>query len=160
MNQSRVRRLETAGIEVERSEVFVEVNVQPVAARFLGVDGGSSNQLGSGAGMLVDGAHLGIEQEVMVAAVPFNVHEANEQSVVVPGTHPTKAVRANPGPPTARRAPAVRLRERDQLLVRKFAAPLVLETHVPIVADGDGARLDAVVRNFCAVSSTLRRDGA
>lgn len=105
------------------------------AARFFGEDGSPSNQLRSDAGMLVDGTHLGIKQEGMIAAVPRNVDEPDQQSVLVPGTNPAQAVRADPVPPTERRAPAVRLCEREQLLVLYVASELVLQTHVSMVAD-------------------------
>lgn len=71
----------------------------------------------------------------MIAAVPRNVDEADQQSVLVPGTNPAQAVRADPVPPTERRAPAVRLCERQQLLVVYVASKLVLQTHVSMVAD-------------------------
>lgn len=137
VDQSCLRGLEAAGIEVERSEIVVEVHVQPFAAGFLGVDGSSSNQLKPDTGMLVEGTHLGIEQEGMVAAVPCKVDEANQQSVVVPNTDPAKAVRADPVPPPVRRASPVRLREREQLLVLNITTPLVVEIHHSMVADDE-----------------------
>jgi hypothetical protein len=62
VEQSCLRRLEPAGVEVEGREVVVEVDMQPFAARSLGVDGSSTNQFSADAGMLVDGTYLGIEE--------------------------------------------------------------------------------------------------
>jgi hypothetical protein len=160
VDQSCVRGLEAAGIEVERSEIVVEVHVQPFAASFLGVDGGSSNQLRTDTGMLVDGTDLGIEQKGMVAAIPCNVDEANQQSVVVPDTDPAKAVRADPVPPPVRRASPVRLREGEQLLVVNIATPLVVEIHFSMVADDESFAQQPPRRWTCPIiTSTPPRTG-
>ena len=69
-----------------------------IRSPLLGEDGSPSNQRRSDAGMLVDGTHLGIKQEGMVAAVPRNVDEPDQQAVLVPGANPAQAVRADPAP--------------------------------------------------------------
>ena len=56
--------------------------------------------------MLVDGTHLGIKQEGMVAAVPRNVDEPDQQAVLVPGaTQPRLYGRILSHEPSDRRPP-------------------------------------------------------
>jgi len=100
-----------AGVVVERSEVVVEVDVEPLAACVFRVGGRSPNQLSSDTGASMIRTHLGIEEERVIAAVPCDIHEADERSVPGPGGYPAKAVRSDCVPPSDRSPPAIGQRQ-------------------------------------------------
>ena len=99
MDQPRSRRAEPAGVKVERGELCVEVDVQPLASRGPSVKYRPTDHLGSNALMLKAPPGLRVHEEGVVAAVPGHVHEADELSVDVPGGYPTEAVAPDLVPP-------------------------------------------------------------
>jgi hypothetical protein len=73
------------------------------------------------------GPRLRVEENGMIAAVPGDVDETNECAVVVAGGDPPQRVGPDPLPSACFGVAAVRQRQRDELLVRRFASPILAQ---------------------------------
>ena len=124
MEQPRQSRGEPAGIEVERREVVLEVDVEPLAACVLRMSGGDADELDADASPLVARPHFRVEQERVVATVPGDVREPDEPSVFRSCGDPAQAVRPDAVPPSRFATTSVRLGELGELFVSEIAAPL------------------------------------
>jgi hypothetical protein len=133
-NQSGCRLLEAAGIEIERTQVLLEVDVEPFALGGTGFVGRGCDQRGtdtSPPAMLRD--HC-VQDEGMDTTVPDNVHEA-DQRAVLRGTDPAETVALksfSPVGPSDGVTEAVSV-ERVEGGVAEGAPPLVLDRHFSIV---------------------------
>src|SRR5882672_2267613 len=93
-NQAGVGRREAARREVERTEVWIEVDMQPLAAGGAGLaDRDRDQRPADPAAARVRGDH-GVEHEGMDAAVPRDVDEPDEP-VGVARAHPPEAMAAD-----------------------------------------------------------------
>lgn len=81
MDQAGGRRGETAGLQVEGSEFGSELDVEPLASGGSRLGDRTLDELGPDAAVLVIAARLRVEEEGVVAAVPSDVHETEEESV-------------------------------------------------------------------------------
>jgi hypothetical protein len=107
-----------AGIEVERREVLLEVDVKPLATSLLGVPGGMADKRGGNAPPLILTGDLGVEEEGVIASIPHHIDKADQAaSRLQPCCHPAKAVRSDPIPPPGHRLPAMCRDEDNQLCV-------------------------------------------
>ena len=77
----------------------------------------------------MDAACLRVEQECVIASVPDDVDEPDQEPVAVAGTDPAETVRTDPIPPPDGRVAAVRADEVGHLLVRH--APSFLTSAEP-----------------------------
>jgi hypothetical protein len=82
-----------------------------------------AHNLGANTSMLMGAPCLRVDQESVVAAVPGDVHEADERSIAAACRHPPQAVWPDPLPPTSNGVAAVRLDEVDHLVVSHRPAP-------------------------------------
>jgi hypothetical protein len=76
------RGLEATGIEVERREVFFEVDVKPLATGSLGVLGSVADKRRRDTLPLVLTGDLGIEEEGVIASVPCHVDKADQAAIL------------------------------------------------------------------------------
>lgn len=107
-----------AGIEVERREVLLEVDVEPFATSLLGVPGGMADKRGGNAPPLILTGDLGVEEEGVIASIPHHIDKADQAATrLQPCCHPAKAVRSDLIPPPGHRLPAVCRDEDNQLCV-------------------------------------------
>src|SRR6185437_11438317 len=93
-NEPGVGGGEAAAAEVERAEMVLEVDVQPLAARGLGFFGRDGDQPGADPVVLGAFGDQGVEDEGVDAAVPGDVDEADE-AFAVPRADPAQAVLAD-----------------------------------------------------------------
>jgi hypothetical protein len=139
MEHTRGRGPKPARSQVERREAItvVEVDVDPFAARILGMRHSLTNELRSNAAALVVGAHLRVEQEGVVTSVPRNVDETDRGAVGRSSGNPAETVWPDLLPPAWRRITAIGCSERYQLLIGENAAPAVLDlrNHGSMVAE-------------------------
>jgi len=87
-DQSGVRRCEAARVEIERSQVVLEVDVEPLAAGSARLGDSDRNELGSDSLPAGPRSHHGVEDEGMDRAVPRYVNEADELVAVRAQTQP------------------------------------------------------------------------
>jgi hypothetical protein len=106
---------EAAGIEVERRQVFFEVDVQPLATSRLGVPDGLADQGSSNAPPLMPTGDLVIKQEGVIASVPRHVDKADQAATGQAGGHPAQAVGPDLIPP-AGHSPAAMSGDKDHHL--------------------------------------------
>jgi hypothetical protein len=118
---------EAAGIEVERREVLLEVDVKPLASGLFGVPGGMADKRGGNAPPLMLTGDLGVEEEGVVASIPHHIDKADQAATRLQACcHPAKAVRSDLVPPPGRRVPAVCCDEGNHLCVGEWSTPAVL----------------------------------
>jgi len=91
LDQTRRSRLEPTGIEVERCERFVEVDVDPLATRRPSAIDGQLHDSGSDALPSGVGCDQGVENEGVHTAVPRQIHEPDQRSTVS-GADPSETV--------------------------------------------------------------------
>ena len=127
VDQSRRRGAEPAGVDVERRMLGLEVDVEPLASCRLRVMDGSAHDARADAVALPVAPRLGVEEERVIAAIPRDVDEPDEQAVRVACRHPAEAVWPDPVPPAGRGPAAVGLDELDQLAVADRASPDVVD---------------------------------
>lgn len=120
------RGAEAAGIEVEPSEMLVEVHVQPLAPGRLGVPGSTVDKRRGDPLSLTLSGDLGVEEEGVVTPVPCHVDKADQGAVELPGSDPAKAVGPDLIPPSGRSSAAMRCDERHHLCVGDRPAPAIL----------------------------------
>src|SRR5262249_12355290 len=85
-------RPEAAGIEVERRQVLLEIDVEPLATRCRGMPDSMTHQGGANALPLMLTGDLGIEQEGVIASVPCDVDKADQAAAIQQASgHPAKA---------------------------------------------------------------------
>ena len=93
---------EATGIEVERRQALVEVDVKPLATCRLGMPGSVAHQGGGNAPSLMLTGDLGIEEEGVIASVPRHVDKANQAAAMLQASgHPAKAVGPDLVPPAS-----------------------------------------------------------
>ena len=85
MYESGRRWSEAAGVEIEGLQFRFEVDVEPLATRGLGLPGRQVDEASPDASVLEHGVRLRVEQEGVIAAVPRDVHEADEYTIPPPG---------------------------------------------------------------------------
>lgn len=90
-DQSGSRLIEAAAIEIERTQVLLEVDVKPLALRDTGFCGRSCDERGSDSFRPARLRDHRVEDEGMNSAVPDNVDEA-DQRAVFPCADPAEAV--------------------------------------------------------------------
>lgn len=138
-DQSGCRLLEAAGIEVERTKVFLEVNVEPLALRGTSFVSSSCDQRASNTAALAMLGDYRVQDEGVNSAVPDHVDEA-DQRAVFPSADPAEAVALESFSPVSlsdRVAEAVSM-QRVEGGVVEVAPPLVLDRHSSIVESGSG----------------------
>jgi hypothetical protein len=109
----------------ERAQVVIEVDVQPLAAGRTGLALGDPHELQADSAPAGAQRDERVEHEGVAAAVPDDVHEADEV-VLVPRRHPAEAVALDllaPVPVEQVVLEALRM-QRVQLDARERAAPL------------------------------------
>jgi hypothetical protein len=116
---------EPTSVEVERLELWVEVDVEPLATGGLRLPGRELDKARPDAFALEGAVRLGVEQERVVSAVPRDVHEADDRPVGRPGRDPAETVRAYLIPPAVYRPSAVRVHQADYLAIRQWATPAI-----------------------------------
>lgn len=99
MDQSGVGRAKAARIEVERCQLGIEVDVEPLASCGLGVPRGEADELRSYAPALVRAVRLRVDEEGVVSTVGCDVDEADEAPVGVAGSDPAETVGTDSIPP-------------------------------------------------------------
>lgn len=97
-DQSCRRLSEAAGIEVERTQVFFEVDMQPLTLCSTASLSSCLDQRGSHPVRTVALSYDRVQDERMDAAVPGDVNEA-DQAMIFPGTDPAEAVTLKPCTP-------------------------------------------------------------
>ena len=95
MDQPGLRRTKAAGVEIERTKVGLEVDVEPLVARGAGVLRCEANDPRSDALALPSAVRLRVDEKGMVSAVRDDVGEADQALVRVAGGDPAETVRAN-----------------------------------------------------------------
>lgn len=126
MNQPGWSGPEVAGIEVERCEVLLEVDVKPLAPGCLCMRRSVADKRGANPLPLMLTSDLGIQEEGMIASVPCDVDKADKAAVgLQAGGNPAKAVSPHLIPPASRRLAAMRSDKQDHLCVRDWCAPAV-----------------------------------
>jgi hypothetical protein len=123
MYEASLRRSESACVVVERGESFVKVDFYPLAPGLLRVAHCDADKFSADAPSLMIGTHFRVDEEGVVAAIPRNVHEADERPLTYPRGDPAETVRADPVPPPSLRCSTVRLREHYELVVSGLATP-------------------------------------
>lgn len=93
-NQTGVRRCEAAGVEIERAQVILEADVEPLAAGSARLGDGDRHELGPYALPAGVRGHHSVEDEGMDCTVPRHVDKTHEL-VAVTGTDPAQAVPLN-----------------------------------------------------------------
>src|SRR5919197_5559200 len=120
-------RPEAARLEVERLELRLEVDMEPLAARRVRMLRGQRDEPRSDPLPLQLSPYLRVEQERVVAAVPGDVHEPDRRPVLRPGHDLPQALLTNAIPPPLDGVPAVRAHELDHLRVRQPPAPVICD---------------------------------
>jgi hypothetical protein len=136
-NQTGCRLLEAAGIEIERTQVILEVNVEPFALRGTSFVSRSCDQRAANTSPLAMLGDHRVKDEGVNSAVPDHVDEA-DQRAAFPGADPAKTVALKSFSPVSlsdRVAEAVSM-QRVEGGVVEVAAPLVLDRHSSIVGSG------------------------
>lgn len=127
IDQPRIRASEAAGVEVEGRQVWLEVDVEPLASGRVCMMRGPPHDLGADATALPAATRLRIEQERVISTVPSNVDEPDQDAVVVARRDPAEAVRADAVPPSGCRSAPVRFDELDHLVIGHRGSPEVLD---------------------------------
>lgn len=115
--------------------VILEVDVQPFALGRTGLSGGFGDKPGSDPGTAVAPCDHGVQNERVDTAVPRDVHEADEITVMA-CTDPAEAVAVHPGQPFDIRDPMVESRCMQRI------DGCVVEVATPLVRDRHGASVD------------------
>ncbi len=120
-------RPEAAGIEVERRQVLLEIDVEPLATCRLGMPDSMTHKGGANALPLMLNGDLGIEEEGVVASVPRHVDKANQADAALQARgHPAKAAGPDLVPPPSRGLAAMRSDQRHHFRVGDWSAPAIL----------------------------------
>src|SRR5205814_435088 len=106
MDQPGVRRAKAARVEVERREVGVEVDVEPLASGGPGVLRREMHGPCSYARALVSAVRLRVDEKRMISAVRHHVDESDHPAAGVAGDDPTETVRTDSIPPADLGVPA------------------------------------------------------
>jgi hypothetical protein len=93
VNQTSICPTETAGLEVEPSELRLEVDVKPLATGGSGVDDCMPHEFATDAAVLMTAACLRVKQECVILSVPCDVDEPDENSITVAGADPAETLR-------------------------------------------------------------------
>jgi hypothetical protein len=88
VDQSRVGRLETAGAEVEPTQVVLEVDMEPLTTGRLGPLCGHGYKFGAHVATLVRACDDRVQDESMAGPVPHDVQEADSSRSSRAQTHP------------------------------------------------------------------------
>lgn len=124
-----IRRPEPARAEVERAEVIVEVDVQPLAPGLARSRRGQGDKPSPGSPPLHPRSDQGVQDERVHGAIPGDVDEA-DQVIVFPGAHPAQAVPVHLCPPVI-----VCHDPMAEALGMQRVERLVAETPAPLVSD-------------------------
>lgn len=129
------RRLpEATGIEIERTQMLLEVDVKPLALRGTGFLGRNCDKrCANSSRPAMPGDHR-VQDEGVSSAVPNNVDEA-AQSAVIPRADPAEAVVLKSCSPVGlsdRGTEAVGVQRVERRIV-EVTPPLVLDRHAPIL---------------------------
>ena len=100
-------RTKTACLQIERGEIGFKVDVKPFATGGSRVDYGEPNEFIPDSLTLTAASRLRIDQECVICAVLGDVHESDQDAVMIAGADPPQAVRTDPAPPSGTRGPAV-----------------------------------------------------
>ena len=92
MDQPRGRRAKAARVEVERCQLGLEVDVEPLASCGLGVLSCEVDDPCSDALALVSPVRLRVDEKGVVCTVRYDVDEANEAPAAVAGRYPPQTV--------------------------------------------------------------------
>jgi hypothetical protein len=107
---------EAAGIEVERRQVVLEIDVKPLAPGRLCMHRSVADKRGANTLPLILTSDLGIQEEGVIGSVPRHVDKADQAAVdLQAGGNPAKAVRPHLVPPTGRSLAAMRSDKCDRL---------------------------------------------
>jgi hypothetical protein len=118
---------EAAGIEVERRQVLLEVDVEPLATCRGGMPDCMTHQSGANALPLMLPGDLGIEEEGVIASVPRHVDKADQAAATLqPSGHPAKAVGPDLVPPPGRGLAAMCSDKGHYFRVGDWSAPAIL----------------------------------
>jgi hypothetical protein len=123
MNQTSICPTEAAGIEVELSELRLEVDVKPLATGGSGVDDCVPYEFAADAAALMTAACLRVDQECVIFSVPCDVDESEEDSILVARTDPTETLGPDPVPPPDAWVATMRNDEIDHLVVGHWVPP-------------------------------------
>lgn len=128
---------EATGVEIERTQMFLEVDVEPLAFRGAGFFGCESDKRGANPSRpKMPGDHR-VQNEGVCSAVPGNVDES-DQIAVLPRADPTKAVVLKPCSPVGlsdRGAESVGVQSVEGC-VFDVAPPFIRDRHVQILVRG------------------------
>lgn len=81
-NEPCIGRAKTTGVEVERPELGIEIDMEPFAPGGASPGRGGGDQFAGEAAATERRRHHGVEHEGMHAAVPGDVDEASHRSLV------------------------------------------------------------------------------
>src|SRR6202020_1184081 len=131
-----IGRAEPAAAEIERPQMIIEVDVQPLAARRAGTIRGDSYELCPDPVPADPGGHESVEQEGVDTPVPGNVDKARELAVI-PRADPAQAVPAHLALPVIIQEPVTEALSMQgiQLGVSERAAPRVLAHRATLASD-------------------------
>jgi hypothetical protein len=133
VDQPGWRGLEATGIEIERREVFFEVNVKPLAVGRLVVLGSMADKRRRDTPPLMRFGDLGIEEEGVIASVPCHVDKADQAAILEASGHPAEAVGPDLIPPPGRGLTAMCCDQCHHFCVGDWSTPAVLNRlgHMP-----------------------------
>lgn len=142
MNQPRVCAAEAASVVIKPAEFVAEVDVQPLTTGLFGMRDGLAHQLTPYALVLVTPASLSVDEECVIASVPGNIDEADEEAVSITSAHPAQAVLTDSWPPPDARLAAMRGHEVDHLLISDEVSPGEVDEvrHVSSLTEADQVR--------------------
>jgi hypothetical protein len=92
VDQTCWSRSEAAGVKVERREMILEIDMQPLATGGRCVVRRQAYELGRNPSALIWRGHLSVEQKCVIAAIPGDVHESHECAVGQTRAHPAKTM--------------------------------------------------------------------
>jgi uncharacterized repeat protein (TIGR01451 family) len=129
-DESRIRRSKAARVEVERSQMIVEIDVEPLAACGPCLGDGECKELRADSLPSCWSVHHGVEDERVDAAVPRNVDEA-DKVVAIASANPPEAVFMHLAVPIVVQHSVIeRLRMKCvQYGIVELSPPLVRERH-------------------------------
>ena len=129
---------EPAAAEIERAQMILEVDVQPLAAGRTSAVRGDSREPCPDPASADPGSRQSVEQEGVDTPVPGNVHEARKLAVF-PRADPAQAMPAHLGLPVIIQEPMTEAFSMQgiQFGVRERAAPRVIDHRATLRSDYD-----------------------
>ena len=135
MDQSGGSRPEAACAEVERREMLLEVDVEPLTPCRLGMQCSTADERCGYSSPLMLASDLGIDEEGVIAAIPRHVDKADQGAAIQAGCYPAQAVQPHLVPSSGHCVPTVGLDEFHHFHVGDCSAPAVLHQvchrHIP-----------------------------